>query len=117
MDSKWNDILITDRDITLDVAGIPENVASRASIEQDIKHMILASGLLVDLVAQRSPHKWAENTRAIEMLVEDDVRILPGSVIIKRDPNNHGRLFLVAKTAVGAMRLIMTNNSVEAGNT
>ena len=34
--NEWQDILITDRDITLDAAGIPEMVVLRPSITQDI---------------------------------------------------------------------------------
>ena len=114
MTGQYIDILITDRDIALDVAGMPENVDDRASIAQDIKHMIMESGVLVDLIAERSPMKWASNMTQLETMVEDDIRIIPGSVILDRDNNDKGRIFLTANTTLGPLGWILTSDNVEA---
>ena len=70
---KYRDLLITDDDITLDAGGYPVLVTERACIAQDIQHMIRESGLLVDLVGERtcasakpisssSPWRWTRIT-------------------------------------------------------
>lgn len=114
MSQQFIDILITGRDLTLDPAGMPENVDNRASIAQDIKHMIIESGLLVQLVAERSPMKWASNLILLEQMVEDDLRIIPGSVIIERDKNDAGRVFLFANTTLGPLNWSLMSDTVEA---
>jgi len=95
---QWQDILITNRDITLDPAGIPEYVIQRPSITQDIVHMIMESGLLIELVGERSRAKWIGNMTRIETLVEDDQRIIPGTVVI--DWNNPEQIVLFAKSLI-----------------
>ncbi len=97
--NQWQDILITDRDITLDPAGIPELVISRPSITQDIVHMIMDSGLLIELVGERSHSKWAGNMSKIETLVEDDTRIIPGTIQINW--SNREKIYLFAESIVG----------------
>ena len=97
--SKWQDILITDRDITLDPAGIPVYVIQRPSITQDIVHMILESGLLIELIGERSRAKWTGNMTRIEMLVEDDQRIIPGTVVI--DWDDPEQMVLFAQSVMG----------------
>ncbi len=97
--NEWQDILITDRDITLDAAGIPEMVVQRPSITQDIAHMIMESGLLIDLVGERSQSKWAGNMSQVETLVEDDTRIIPGTIQI--DWSNRENIYLFAESVVG----------------
>lgn len=96
--NQWRDILITDRDITLDPAGMPEFVVQRPSITQDIAHMILESGILIELVGERSTIKWADNMTRLESMVEDDVRIVPGTVII--DWSNRERIYIVARSTI-----------------
>ncbi|USE39125.1 DUF2590 family protein [Endozoicomonas sp. SCSIO W0465] len=96
---QYKDILITHRDITLDPAGIPDYVIQRPSITQDIVHMILESGLLIELVGERSRGKWTGNMTRIEMLVEDDQRIIPGTVVI--DWDDPEQILLFAQSVVG----------------
>ena len=111
--SKWQDILITDRDITLDPAGIPVYVIQRPSITQDIVHMILESGLLIELIGERSRAKWTGNMTRIEMLVEDDQRIIPGTVVIDwEDPE---QMVLFAQSVMGevSVPLSVPHNPVQ----
>ena len=104
--SKWQDILITDRDITLDPAGIPVYVIQRPSITQDIVHMILESGLLIELIGERSRAKWTGNMTRIEMLVEDDQRIIPGTVVIDwEDPE---QMVLFAQSVMGQVSVTLS---------
>ncbi len=110
---QFVDLLITDRDITLDNAGMPVYVDDRASIAQDIQHMIMESEILIQLIAERSPMKWAGNLIKLETMIEDDVRIIPGSVIMERDKADSGKILLTANTILGPLGWILTNTGVE----
>ena len=111
--SKWQDILITDRDITLDPAGIPVYVIQRPSITQDIVHMILESGLLIELIGERSRAKWTGNMTRIEMLVEDDQRIIPGTVVIDWDDPEQMVLFAQSLMGEVSVPLSVPHNPVQ----
>lgn len=111
--SKCQDILITDRDITLDPAGIPVYVIQRPSITQDIVHMILESGLLIELIGERSRAKWTGNMTRIEMLVEDDQRIIPGTVVIDWDDPEQMVLFAQSVMGEVSVPLSVPNNPVQ----
>lgn len=93
---KYFDILITDDDITLDVGGIPARCSDRDSIAQDIKHMIRATGLLVELVANRDAGKKAGNIVELTIAVDNDERIVPGTCVISEP--ELGVFYLVAET-------------------
>ena len=103
--NEWQDILITDRDITLDAAGIPEMVVHRPSITQDIVHMIMDSGLLIELVGERSDSKWAGNMSKVETLVEDDTRIKPGTIQINW--SNREKIYLFAESIAGDIEVVL----------
>ncbi|WBA86529.1 DUF2590 family protein [Endozoicomonas sp. GU-1] len=96
---QWHDILITDRDLALDVAGIPQQVTDRGTIAQDIKHMLMDTGLVVQLVGERSASQWQLAFNQIELQVEEDRRIIPGTVVIHRP--EHNILYLTADTELG----------------
>ncbi len=98
-EEKWRDILIDDRDLVPDTAGLPEYVINRPTITQDIVHMIMDSGLLIELVGERSKTRWDANMAKIEMLVEDDKRVIPGTVII--DYQDRERIALFARSIAG----------------
>ena len=90
------DLLITDNDLTLDPSNQPVLIDDRGSIAQDIAHMIRESGLLVRLVAERDRFRRADCIQQLELLVEADVRLVPGTVQILEE--GKGRYLLVAKT-------------------
>lgn len=100
--AKYIDLLISDDDLALDPAGVPELVWDRDSIAQDIKHAIRESGYLVEMVAERSRDRRRLLMQKIRLLVEDDLRIVPGTVEIEPlwfgFPGNEGRWGLVAQT-------------------
>ncbi|CRI59120.1 MULTISPECIES: DUF2590 family protein [Pseudomonas] len=83
--SDYIDLLIHDNDLVLDPSHQPLLIEDRASIAQDIAHMIRDSGLLVTLVAERSRQRQADCILQLELLVEDDERLLPGTARILQE--------------------------------
>lgn len=80
--SLYIDLLITNNDLTLDPSNQPVLVDDRASIAQDIAHMIRESGLLVTLMAERDRFRRTDCIKQLELLVEEDERLVPGTVEI-----------------------------------
>ncbi|WP_416425767.1 DUF2590 family protein [Pseudomonas sp. App30] len=76
------DLLIANNDLVLDPSHQPRLVDGLASIAQDIAHLIRESGLLVELVAERDRLRQRDCLQRIELLVEDDPRLVPGTVRI-----------------------------------
>ncbi|AMO56553.1 DUF2590 family protein [Endozoicomonas montiporae] len=111
-EQQWIDILIKDRDIALDVAGMPAYTDDRASIAQDIKHMILETGILIELVADRSRENWLNNMNRLELMVEEDVRIVPGTVKIERPRTEV--INLTANTTMGPILWPFTLEEINA---
>ncbi len=87
-DEKYVDLLIDGDSIVLDQVGNPVLISGRESIAQDIKHMIRESGLLVELIGQRSSERVQLNLVRLENLVEDDIRIKPGTASITQTDTN-----------------------------
>lgn len=80
--SDYIDLLIVNNDLSLDPSRQPLLIDDRASIAQDIAHMIRESGLLVTLVAERSKLRQRDCIQQLELLVENDVRLVPGTAKI-----------------------------------
>lgn len=100
------DLLITNNDLTLDPSNQPLLVEDRASIAQDIGHMIRESGLLVTLVAERDRFRQADCIQQLELLVEDDVRLVPGTVRILEEEK--GQYLVTAKTVeFGSVEVVL----------
>lgn len=95
--SEYIDLLIQDNDLVLDPSRQPELIDDRASIAQDIAHMIRDSGLLVTLVAERNRLKQRDCIQQLELLVEADERLVPGTALIAQlEPGQ----FLVTATTL-----------------
>lgn len=92
----FQDLLIANGDVVLDAGRNPELIQDRAVIAQDIKHSILESQLAVLLIAERSPSKKADVKTQLELLVEEDVRLVPGTVRIEEP--KAGTIYIFAKT-------------------
>lgn len=90
------DLLITDDDFTLDAGGLPVMTDGRASIAQDLVHMLRETGLLFDLVANRDVRKKAQNLVEITIAVDNDERIVPGTAAISEADT--GTFILTATT-------------------
>ena len=94
--SEYIDLLIAGNDLVLDPSRQPLLIDDRASIAQDIAHMIRDSGLLVTLVAERDRLKQRDCIQQLELLVEADERLVPGTAqILQQQP---GQYLVTAKT-------------------
>lgn len=80
--SEYVDLLIAENDLVLDLSRQPALVDDRSCIAQDIAHMIRDSGLLVTLVAERSKLRQRDCIQQMELLVEEDERLVPGTAQI-----------------------------------
>ncbi|EGR9012095.1 DUF2590 family protein [Vibrio parahaemolyticus] len=108
-DYKYQDILIENGDVVLDAGRNPILIQDRAVIAQDIKHAIIESNLAVDLIAERSPSKKADIRTKLELLVEEDVRLVPGTV--RLDEPTEGTIYVFADTMdFGELQLEIVNN-------
>ncbi len=94
--SEYIDLLIIDNDLALDPSRQPLLIDDRASIAQDIAHMIRESGLLVTLVAERSKLRQRDCIQQLELLVEADQRLVPGTALINQV--QIGQYLVTAKT-------------------
>lgn len=92
----YQDMLIEDGDVVLDAGRNPVMIQDRAVIAQDIKHAIIESNLAVELVAERSPSKKADIRTQLELLVEEDTRLVPGT--IRLEEPKEGVIYVFAKT-------------------
>ncbi|WP_281222122.1 DUF2590 family protein [Photobacterium sanguinicancri] len=95
-DYKYQDLLIENGDVVLDAGRNPVLIQDRAVIAQDIKHAILESQLAVELIAERSPSLKADIRTKLELLVEEDVRLVPGTVRLEEP--KEGTIYVFAKT-------------------
>lgn len=80
--ADYVDLLITNDDFTLDAAGEPMLVYDADCIAQDIKHLIRESGLMVEVIGQRDSIKVRSNLQKLILLIEDDKRLVPGTIVI-----------------------------------
>ncbi|EEV5604862.1 DUF2590 family protein [Escherichia coli] len=92
------DLLITGRNFTLNSAREPVTCDNRASIAQDCQHAIIESGLATQLLAEKSPTLRADIIMQMILLLEDDERIIPGTVSITGEDSLSGRLMIRADT-------------------
>ncbi|MFL9783252.1 DUF2590 family protein [Vibrio cyclitrophicus] len=93
----YQDLLIENGDVVLDAGRNPVLIQDRAVIAQDIKHGIIESNLAVELIAERSPSKKADIRTRLELLVEEDVRLVPGTVRLEEP--SEGTIYIFATTA------------------
>lgn len=84
---KYTDLLITNGAMTLTTTE-PTLTGDRHSIGQDIKHAIMESGLARRLLAERSSVLRADVMTQIELLVESDTRLVPGTVNVEAESSN-----------------------------
>ena len=93
---KYQDLLIEDGDVVLDAGRNPVLIQDQAVIAQDIKHSIIESNLAVELIAERSPSLKADIRTKLELLVEEDVRLVPGTVRLEEP--KEGVIYVFADT-------------------
>lgn len=90
------DLLISGEDLTLDAGKMPLLCDNRLSIAQDIKHALLESGLPTLLIAERSRVLRQDVILQMILLIEEDERLIPGTISIKEQSQGH--LLITAKT-------------------
>lgn len=95
-DVLYIDLLIQGGDFVLNTGNEPELCNNRKSIGQDIIHSIIESGLATELIAERSPTMRADIFTRMELLIEYDERIVPGTVEISEESQK--RLWVTAST-------------------
>lgn len=83
MTKLYIDLLVSDGGLDFDAGQQPIYTSDRNSIGQDIKHTILESGLLREYQAERSRTLRADVLTRIEMLIETDERIEPGTAEVE----------------------------------
>ena len=76
------DLNIVEEDLLLDAFRHAGQLSNADVVAQDIKHRIIESGLLPPLIKQRNPDAIANVLTELELLVEQDSRIVPGTVSI-----------------------------------
>ena len=74
------DLNIINGDLSLDEVLTPQKLDKTNVIAQDIKHRILESGLLVKLICLRNTNAIAMILTEIELVVEQDLRLVPGTI-------------------------------------
>ena len=89
------DFAVVEGDFVLNDSLNPSTVKAADTIAQDIKHRILESGLLVQLIGLRNQNGIKPILTELELLVEQDNRLKPGSINIIKNDNG---LSIAAKT-------------------
>lgn len=97
------DLLIEDDKIKLDADGLPVMCAGVVSIGQDIIHAIRESGLAYQMIANRSSESRRTIETDIKLLVENDERIIPGTVEIIQS-GIEGIFTITAMTTEGELK-------------
>ena len=95
-DLLYIDLLIEGRNFVLNSGNEPLLCNNSKSIGQDIVHSILESGLAIELIAERSPTMRGDILTRLELLIESDERIEPGTVVISEESLK--RLWITAST-------------------
>lgn len=90
--SLYTDLLITDGDLTLNAAREPVICDNRMSIAQDMVHALMESGLPYLLVAENSPTLRDDLFTQMVILLEEDERLIPGTVFIDEERRGHLRV-------------------------
>jgi hypothetical protein len=96
--SIYRDLHIKNGDVVLDAGNNPTYLTDRDVIAQDIVHAILDTGLANLLVSDRGTGVTQDTQTKIKLLVEDDVRIMPGTVQVTENEINKGQWWVFAQT-------------------
>lgn len=94
------DLRIVDDDLSLNTYAEPELTHNNtATVAQDIRHMIRERGYAVQLVAEMGVQPRAILMKRIEIEIEEDQRIQPGTAAVSYAGN--GIYLCRAETAAG----------------
>lgn len=90
------DLFVNEGGVDFDAGQQPHYTSDIMSIAQDVKHAILESGLVRELQAERNRTLRADVLTQIEMLIETDKRIEPGTASAVEQ--SAGNIMLLANT-------------------
>jgi len=90
------DLNILEGDLSLDSLLAPSQVTNADVISQDIKHRLIESGQLPPLIGLRNTDTVNKILTEIELIVEQDTRLVPGT--IKITLTGTGMISVTAKT-------------------
>lgn len=96
--AKYTDLHIRNGDVVLDAGNNPTYLTDRDVIAQDIVHAIIETGLAHLLISDRGTGVNGDTKTRIQLLVEDDLRIMPGTVTVEENANNKGEWWVNAHT-------------------
>lgn len=103
MAQQFIDLKIEYGDIVIE-NGTEVLVSDRDSIVQDIRHAILESGVLIDMIGNRSAEQRQQKINQLIEYLETDPRIIPGSIKVTIVDINTVELF--ADTILGRLSII-----------
>jgi hypothetical protein len=98
INEKYKDLHIKNGDLVLDAGSNPTYLTDRDVIAQDIVHAIIEAGLANLLISDRGTGITADTQTRIKLLVEDDVRIMPGTVEVQENEHKKGQWWVKAQT-------------------
>jgi hypothetical protein len=102
MSGDYIDLKIIDGDIVFE-NGTEALVSDKESLVQDIKHHILESNVLIELIANRNAEERTQKINQLIEYLENDVRIIPGSVTVSQPLT--GTLYIEMDTVLGSVEL------------
>ncbi|RUM56731.1 MAG: DUF2590 domain-containing protein [Marinomonas sp.] len=79
------DLLVLEDDLVLSSIGEPDLTTASNCVAQDICHMIREKGYAIDMIGQRSQVEVATKCKQIQLEIEEDVRIIPGTARVHLD--------------------------------
>lgn len=79
------DLLIEDDDFVLSGVGEPELTSLADCVAQDLRHMIREKGYAILMVGERNLVSLAAVAKEIELEIENDSRIYPGTASVELD--------------------------------
>lgn len=95
------DLNIIDNDIALDSFAVPSQLTNSDVIAQDVKHRIIESGKVTELIGLRNKNIVAKTLTEIELIVEQDERLVPGTIKVTKQLT--GEINVTAQTIDGAI--------------
>ncbi|MEH6344998.1 MAG: DUF2590 family protein [Bermanella sp.] len=99
----YTDLKILDGDLALDEFGQPIFIFDRDVIAQDLRHAIQESGLLELLIGERSQSQRKLIFKKLRILVETDLRIVPGTSQVETVTNE--KILISGETDFGPISL------------
>ena len=95
------DLNIIEQDIALDSFAVPSQLTKSDVIAQDVKHRIIESRKLTELIGLRNKNIVAKILTEIELIVEQDERLIPGTIKVIKQLT--GEISVTAQTTEGAI--------------